>query len=131
MALPKLHSFDLIRGDDLKIPYVVKDQQDTPVVVDITAATFLWAVTRQDPTSNLTEPQPLGVTLISKSVGSGITIDDGPAGEVFITLDSADTVAFNAPDELYHELQMTLGGKVSTLAYGIISLKREINAPGP
>ena len=61
----------------------------------------------------------------------GITITNGPNGELEIDIDSADTVGQVAPADYYHELQITLGGLVTTLAFGIITLKRDSAAPGP
>lgn len=128
------HSFPMVRGDSRSLTYVVKDQQTLPVVVDITTATFIWILIEQDVTAALaSDPQPAegGTPIETKTESTGVSIDDGPAGEVSVTLNSADTTGQLAPADYYHELQMTLGGKVSTLVRGIISLERDNIAPGP
>lgn len=130
MAINSPHSFEMHRGDNRTLTYTVVDQQTPPVVVDITGAVLGWALARQDPSTTTAQPIP-GTTLVTKSVGSGITITDGPNGELEIDIASSDTVGFIAPLEYYHELQMTLGGDVTTLVFGKITLKREIVSPGP
>jgi hypothetical protein len=134
MAELKVHSFTMARGDDRTLTYVVKDQQDTPVVVDITGALIEWTLAKQDPAAALdTDPQPArNSTLKTKSTStSGVTITDGANGEFEVSLASADTVGLSSPGKYYHEIQMTLSGVGTTLVQGIITLKRDIIAPGP
>ncbi len=127
MALGTLHSFDMHRGDARVITFTVVDDQDA--VVDITTATLLWVFSKQDTES--AEPQPLGAVLVTKSIGSGITVTDAVNGEGEVALDSADTVARLAPLDYHQELQITLSGKPSTVMFGVITLKKDLAAPGP
>jgi hypothetical protein len=129
MALGLNHSFDMHRGDDRQLTYDVVDQQTPAIAVDISAATFIWVLANQD--ASVSTPQPLGDALVTKEVGTGVVITDGPNGGVRVDLGSGDTAARLAPAEYYHELQMTLGGLVTTLVYGIITLKRDRAEPGP
>lgn len=129
MSVGLLHSYEMHRGDDRQLTYTVVDQQDPAVAVDISTATFLWVLANQD--QGVLIPQPLGDILVTKSVGSGIVITDGPNGGVRVDLGSGDTATRLAPADYYHELQMTLGGLVTTLVYGIITLKKDRAAPGP
>jgi hypothetical protein len=134
MADPFVDSFSITRGDKFFIPYVVKDQQDIPVVVNITGALIEWTLAKQDPNAQpITRPQPQkNSTIKEKSTAtSGVTITDAANGEFKVELDSADTVGLSAPGEYYHEVQMTLGTDLTTLAHGIITLNRDIVAPGP
>lgn len=126
-----LHDFEMHRGDDRTLTYTVVDQQSPPQPIDITAATITWILAEQDPTVTA-EPQPKkdGI-LVSKSVSSGITITDAAAGDFEVALDSSDTATRKAPNTYYHEVQIVLGGETTTIVYGIITLKREIIAPGP
>ncbi len=127
MALGTLHSFPMHRGDDRLITFTVVDKN--LAAIDIAGAAFLWIFARQNP--NCPDPQPLGGILVSKAVSNGITITDAVAGEGEIALDSADTVGRVAPLDYYQELQITLAGKVTTIMFGIISLSKDIAAPGP
>ena len=129
MAFATKHNFTIARGDDRTLTYTVKNQAIPPGPVDITAATFIWILSAQD--ASVSEPQPQGGALVTKAVGTGVTITDGPAGEVEVDFDSADTVGLRAPLDYYHELQMTLVGAVTTLVYGNITVKRDVASPGP
>lgn len=129
MALGTLHSFDMHRGDARVITFVVKDAAG--VVVDITAATLTWALAKQDPES--LDPQPKGSAsaLVTKTIGSGITVTDPVNGAGEIALNSADTIGFKAPGDFYQELQIQLATKPTTIMFGIITLKKDLAAPGP
>lgn len=128
MALGTLFSFDMHRGDDRSITFTVVDE--AAAVVDITAATFIWIFAAQDAGS--ASPQPrAGSTILTKTEIAGIVIVDAVNGDFRIDIASADTVALRAPVTYYHEVQITLAGKVTTIAFGNITLKREIAAPGP
>jgi hypothetical protein len=129
MSVGLLHSFEMHRGDDRQLTYVIVDQADPAVVVNITGAAFAWVLSNQDGTTP--DPQPLGDALVTKAVASGIVITDGPNGAVRVDLGTGDTTGYLAPADYYHELQMTLGGLVTTVVYGIISLKRDRATPGP
>lgn len=129
MALGLLHSFDMHRGDDRQLTYTIVDQQDPAQAVNITGAEFVWVLAMQD--LSVSTPQPLGDALVTKTESAGVVITDAPNGGVRVDLGSGDTQGRLAPAYYYHELQMTLGGYVTTLVYGIISLKRDRAEPGP
>jgi hypothetical protein len=134
MADPFVDSFPMTRGDKFFIPYVVKDQQDSPAVVNITGALIEWTLAKQDPNAfPTTRPQPQKNSTVKEKATdtSGVTITDAANGAFKIEIDSADTVGLLAPGEYYHEVQMTLGTDVTTLVHGIITLNRDIVAPGP
>ncbi len=128
MALGTLHSFDMHRGDDRSITYTVVDEAGA--VVDVTAAAIVWVLAAQDTGASGPQPRP-GSTLLTKSVGSGVVLVDAVNGDIRVDIDSVDTVALRAPNVYYHEVQITLAGKVTTIAFGNITLNREIIAPGP
>ncbi len=128
MALGTLTTFDMHRGDERSITYTVVDEAG--VAVDVTAATFIWILADQD--SSATEPQPRpGSAILTKTEAAGVVIVNGPAGDIRIDIPSADTVGLRAPAVYYHEIQITLAGKPTTIAFGNITLKRDIAAPGP
>ena len=106
-------NFSMTSGDNHKLRFTIKDELGA--VVDVTGATFEWGLAEyssNDPLEGFSGP-----TLISKSTGLGITIIDALNGLVDVDLDPADT------DDLvgiyYHELEMTLGGKITTVAVGL------------
>ncbi len=126
-----VHSFEMNRGDDRQLTYAVVDQQEPAVVIDITGALLEWTLDLQDPT--VSEPQPIpGSTIVTKdTTGGGVVITDAVNGAFRVDLGSGDTVALAAPADYYHEVQITLGGLVTTIVRGIITLKRDSISPGP
>ena len=92
-------------GDDKTITVTVYDNDD--VVVDITGATITWELSQNvDSTA-----------LISKTVGSGITLSDPTNGIFTIALDPADTASLSG--RYYHEAEITdAAGDVSTALVG-------------
>ena len=130
MAIGITHSFPMHRGDDRKLTYVVVDQQSPAVVVDITGALIEYAFALQDATASEPQPKAASTVFTKGTVAGGITITDAVNGAFEVIIDSADTVGLKAPLDYYHEIQITLGALVTTLSRGIVTLKREIVAPG-
>ena len=132
MALAKLVSFEMHRGDDREITAQVVDSAGA--AVDVTSATFTWILSNKDAKSSNSKPAPKGVALETKTIGDGIVLVTPASGQIRIDIDSADTVGEKAAAEqtkYYHELQMVLGGKTTTVMFGVITLSRDIIAPGP
>ena len=135
MALGTLHNFEMHRGDSRTITGTVVDDSEPAVVVDLTGISgtaLSWILIDLD--TNLTEIGPRGsVPIVTKTIASGITITDAVNGEVEIDLASADTTGLKVtnPRELYHELQLQLSGKTTTVLFGVITLRKDIVAPGP
>ncbi len=130
MALGTLHSFSMHRGDSRKITGTVVDENGA--VIDLTGLTgtaLSWILANRD--KNLTNPAPRNDALVTKTIGSGITITDATGGKVEVALDEADTTARKAPADYYQELQIVLSGETTTVMFGIISLRRDIVVPGP
>lgn len=126
------HSFDIHRGDDRVLKYQLVNQDTPGIAVDISGALIEWVLVEQDAAT--TEPQPKNgaVALVSKSTpASGVVITNASEGRFEVTLASADTVTRKAPDIFYHEIQVSLGGLVTTVIFGNITMKRENIAPGP
>ena len=129
MALGTLHNFEMHRGDTRTITGKVVD--NLGVAVDLTGLTgtnISWVLANQDVSS--TVPGPRGAALITKTIGSGITIPAPTTGDIEVDLASVDTTG-RKPGEFYHELQVVLGGKTTTVLFGIITLRRDIVVPGP
>lgn len=132
MALGKRHNYSKHRGDEYDLDgSLVK--ADGITIEDLSAATggdLEWNFSLADSGS---VPKPSGVALLSpaKTIGAGITIVDGPAGEWTVVVVSADTNGLAAA-RYYHELQYTSPtGRVSTILYGWMTLLEDLVAPGP
>lgn len=128
MALGTEFDLQIHRGDDRQITGVVVDESDAPV--DITGATFIYVVTALAPSTTPSQPQNV-TALVTKTESAGIVITDAPNGAIRIDLGSGDTVGFTAPRDYYHELQITLGGFVTTIMFGQLQLLRDAITPGP
>lgn len=129
MALGTLHTFAMHRGDSRRITFTVVDEAD--VAVDVTGAAMTWVLARSDDDEPSSTPAPRGAALVTKAIGTGITLTNAVAGEGEVVVDEVDTTGLKAPDDYYHELQVELGGETTTVLFGLIQLKRDIIAPGP
>ena len=128
MALGTRFDFPMHRGDQRCITFRVVDQQDPPVAVNLTGVTLEWNISKKKTDA----VEPLGAVLLTtKLVGTGITIVDAVLGLAEILLASVDTVGLKAPADYYHELQVTAGGVPTTIMYGVITLSKDLLAPGP
>ena len=99
-------------GDDKTITVTVYDNDD--VVVDITGATITWELSLNVDSA----------ALISKTVGSGITLSDPTNGVFTITLDPTDTDSLSG--RYYHEAEITdSSGDISTALIGHATIKTD------
>jgi len=101
-----------VAGDHLELVVTVLDSSGgSPVnVTGITDARFV--ITRSDAGGN-----PVGAALVSKTLGGGIAVTDGPAGEITVTLDNGDTGTLAGTYR--HELEITdADGRISTVLIG-------------
>ena len=118
MALGTQNDITLHSGDSLKLEVTVNDSAGT--ALDVTNATFIWALSKKDGSAIA----PRGAAILTKALASGVVINDGPTGRADITLDPADTTALAGV--YYHELQVTLGGNVSTVFYGSVTIAKDL-----
>lgn len=102
--------FELHAGDSRTLEVTVTDE-DSNVVVDITDCDVFWVVSRV-----------LGsASLLTKQVGTGITVVDAPAGRFDIQLDSDDTQELQG--SYYHESRMIDDtGAISTILSGSLTI---------
>lgn len=112
--------FDMHSGDSRDLEITVVDENDA--AVDVSAATMTWELSKLDSSGTL--PAPRGAALVTKTVGSGITITDGPNGELTVALDPADTADLRG--DHYHELQIVTGGKTSTVLFGKVAVLKDL-----
>ncbi len=113
---------EMFSGDTKRLNYTVKDSAGT--VIDITTATFRWALSKLAKSGTAGEPSPQGPAIVSKSIGSGITLTAPTLGELRVDLDPADTADLKG--SFYHELEMVLAGVTSTVAFGQIDVKKDL-----
>lgn len=124
MASAVVETVEHTSGDTRRLTYTVKDVLGA--VVDITGATIRWALFKL----NTDEAEPTAKSNTSvlpsaaeKTVGSGIVLTDPVNGEFRIDIAPGDTGPLKG--EFYQEAEMTLGGDVSTVAFGIFKIKKD------
>jgi hypothetical protein len=89
-------------------------------VVDITG----WALTF---TIKL-DPGDAGTVLVTKTVGSGITITDGPNGKADVVIAEADGEKLLADHEYDYDLWRTDSGNKTPLTFGRIKLRERVGS---
>lgn len=112
MILPATFNIRMVRGDDRQFRFEFSPP------IDITGMTFTFSV--RDVTSGQSSTQ--GTSRISKTVGSGLTITDGPRGILTLTLDAADTSSLDASEAYTWQLKRTGSGTVKTCGKGTFTL---------
>lgn len=107
--------FDLWSGDDATLTIAVTDENDA--IVNLTGATALaWILKRSEHASAI---------LVTKGLGTGVTVTNALGGIFTVDLDAADTDILTKGD-YYHEAQIIdVGGKKSTLLIGIVAIKHD------
>jgi hypothetical protein len=105
-------SVEVFSGNDLTLLVTVFDA-DTGNVLSLAGAMALeWRLGKT----------AKGTPIVTKTIGSGVTIVDGPAGRANIAIDAADTEALKA-FAYYHELRLTNSlGKKATVFYGTFTI---------
>lgn len=71
----------------------------------------------------LRERPDAGTTILTKTVGSGITITNGTAGICSVAIADADTIALN-PGDYYYTLRRSDAGYETVLAFGRATLRQ-------
>lgn len=94
------HHLKMTAGDDQTFDISVTDAG----AVDLTGASVTWILRRA----------PGSPAILTKTVGSGITIQDGPGGIFRLTLDEADTEALSGL--YYHEAEVQESDGVTSTA---------------
>lgn len=101
------------QGDDIVFTMTVRDRNGS--AVDITGFSAIeYRLARFSSSDE---------ALISKSLGSGVAISDGPSGQATVTLDPADTQ--NLVGDYYHNAIATdSAGKDQTVFVGVLTVQR-------
>jgi len=109
-----MSDLELIHGEDKTLDVSVTDATGVPGTIDISASEF-WFVVKADWLSADAD------ALITKTVGSGIVVDDGPNGSAVITIDAADFAVFaNEPEQYVWGLTERNTGTVYRLDRGTL-----------
>lgn len=102
-------NFDLIAGDTKTLEVDVKANG---VVVNIGAASaIIWQMSTSPFADN---------SVVSKGLGTGVTITSGPQGLFTVRLDSADTILLGGV--YYHFARVTLGSEIATIFLGLLAI---------
>jgi len=120
MAIGAQADFEMHSGDHRDLVVTVKDEAGA--LVDISGATMRWHLSKLD--SSGSRPGPKGAALVQKSVGSGIVLTTPASGVATVSLLPADTASLAG--EFYHELEMVLGGKTSTVLFGKVTVLKDL-----
>ena len=108
----------IIRGQTVKIRSVVWADYDAKIPADITGATITTMFKKN--------PRDLDAdALFSKTVGSGVTIIDGPNGVCETLLTKANTLTFS--NKVSFETEAILSDGVTSIRSGILTLEVEGN----
>lgn len=115
--------FELFSGDDLDLTVTVVDAEEA--IVDITlAGPVRWQLGRLA-TGAVISPANPGQPIVSKAIGTGIVLTSGISGIMTISIDDTDTDGLRG-GEYYHELELVLGGKRTTVMYGVVTLLSDL-----
>ena len=118
MALGKEQDFSMHSGDDRVLEITIRENDHG--TLDITGAAITWALSR----IVTDKVEPKGAAIVTKTVGSGITITNAHNGHVEVAITETDT------DDLagtyYHEMQLVLSGDTSTVMYGTVTIKKDL-----
>lgn len=105
-------------GDHANLNFTLTDDNDT--ALDLTGALAIeWQLAQRVSSSS---------ALITKTLGSGITITNASGGLITVALIPADTASLKSPDgsPYYHECQVTdASGNVSTVTYGTFEIRQD------
>ena len=104
-------------GDTRVLELTITDEADA--VVNLTGAAITWALSKR----NASEVLPKGTAILTKTVGSGITITDAANGRADVAIDPADTADLKG--EYYHEVQLVLTD-TSTVLYGLVTIQEDL-----
>jgi len=121
VALGNQQDFEMHSGNDRDLVVTVKNAAG--VVVNITGATIKWQISKLD--ASLAVPTAgSDVALVSKDTGGDIAITDAVNGVFTVTIASADTESLKG--DYYHESQVLLASKKSTVVFGKLTIKRNL-----
>lgn len=118
MAIGTQSNITMHSGDTRNLLITVVDSTST--AVDLTAAGITWALSKKAADSIA----PRGAALVTKAIGTGVSIIVAGDGTLSVVLDTADTSALSGV--YYHEMQLTQGAAISTILYGTVTISKDL-----
>ncbi len=113
----------IVRSDDETLDILVTDQ-DTGAAINLTGATLKWMAKRRRNDADVD-------ALISKAIGTGITVTNAAGGVAEVAITAANTNAI-VPGAYYWELQsVDAAAKTHTLAGGRIVILPDLIRSAP
>jgi hypothetical protein len=109
MTMLKQDVKNYVSGDTLPINVTAKDE--TGAILDLTGAALVYEVS--------TGEEPTQPPMLTKTIGSGITVVSAAAGTFTITLTAGETASM-VTGNYFHECEVTISGAVYTLFQGVI-----------
>lgn len=107
-------------GDTIRLAFAVTTDGTTPK--NLTGAAVSWAFSPL----NAATGSAGGAAIVTKTVGSGITLTDATGGLLLVKLEPADTASV-AGGDYYHELQITdAASDKLTAAFGVLRLSGDL-----
>lgn len=100
-------------GEDRTLRFTVYDGPTNDTVVDVTGYSLEWVIRENDGN---------GTVLLTKAVGTGITITDGPNGIIDVAIDDDETVSL-VEGVYFYTLRRNEPGNEVVLAYGTAILQ--------
>lgn len=114
MAELSPQNFTMHSGDDFTLEVTVRDGNGA--VINVSALnSAIWKLSKK-----VTSP-----VILSKTLGAGITVIDGPNGRLNVTLLQADTASLSG--DFYHEMQIVeSSNKKTTVMIGTPTIVRDL-----
>jgi hypothetical protein len=100
--------FTMFSGDTKVLQITVTDEAGA--AIDLTGVDLVWVLAKK----------VTAAPLVTKEIGTGITITDAAAGKFEVAIAPADTE--NIKGDYYHECQMDAGGAISTIMTGKVTI---------
>lgn len=115
-------TLDMFRGDDREFTLTLTEDG---LPMNLTGATLRFTAKR-----SINDPDTAAV--ITKTVGSGITIDADPtSGIVVVALLAADTADVTRQTVLVWDVQVVRGGKTRTVVAGTLDVLLDVSVTAP
>jgi len=109
-------NFEIYAGDTKNVSIVVEDEDNDLPVLDITGCTATWI---------LYDPYNSDEILITKILGSGITIPTPSNGTIIVSLLPEDTISIEPANWYVHETEIVDAfGNVTTTTIGFLRIKK-------
>lgn len=110
--------FSMFAGDSKTLQVALVDEAGVPI--DVSApVTMTWELSKR----------VTSTAILIKTLGSGITVIDGPAGKFNIELFPADTADLKG--DYYQEIEINDRGNISTVLSGTVAISPDLIKVAP